>query len=742
MSDRDLESPDMVVDSMEWNADAGNLKCDGPNSAVKQVQSWRGVPLLEIYGSITPWAAPEFEPIVPAYNHAVLFHIPNNVASESCTRPPKPQRGKDKWDKDCVRMPCSSQSLYPVEEEDGTTNLCQRWTIIEKALSSTICDSNQLEKVILSYNTKFKKQWKFTALHKLFNEYLEEEETDYFFSVTLPSIANLALQLPQLVLTPIPLLRQHRNRSVSLSQHQIASLLANAFFCTFPRRNTLKPSSEYASYPDINFHRLYQCSNSESVMEKLKCILHYFRRVCTKEPTGVLTFTRRTVESGSCPDWTSSDIPIGATPLHVNSNGTIEDDGFGLLQIDFANKYLGGGVLGYGCVQEEIRFVICPELLISKLFTEMLKPTETLLIIGCERFSSYTGYADTFRWAGNYLDSTPRDSSGRRRCAVLAIDALHFSNSNAQYRPELIKRELNKAWVGFSVGTTTNLLNYPGIATGNWGCGAFGGSPKLKCLVQLLACSQARRPMAYYTFGDIEIRNDFINMYNYLAKNNITVGQLYTYLMNFEKSKIPRAQLYSYILQCHRDASVEWRSDNGSEMGSNLLTINQQFPFKHDTDSEVQKKSFNSKARVDNDMVLEAQESYNINTLLKDVNTDTSFIDLEQGKLTEGGNAKCTASTSKQSTNLSNVQTNDRELFWKKELHHEKRSSLTYFEIKSEKLNSSELRDHFMKRKFNMSAEESVPENDTGDRHWSTHSEKIPTNKIAKKITDYFNKRL
>lgn len=43
---------------------------------------------------------------------------------------------------------------------------------------------------------------------------------------------------------------------------------------------------------------------------------------------------------------------------------------------------VGGGVLGYGCVQEEIRFAICPELLVSRLFTEQLSHNEALLIIG------------------------------------------------------------------------------------------------------------------------------------------------------------------------------------------------------------------------------------------------------------------------------------------------------------------------------------------------------------------------
>ncbi|KAL0183099.1 hypothetical protein M9458_022474, partial [Cirrhinus mrigala] len=52
---------------------------------------------------------------------------------------------------------------------------------------------------------------------------------------------------------PIPLLRQHQNKAITMSQQQISCLLANAFFCTFPHRNDTKPGSEYASYPTINF---------------------------------------------------------------------------------------------------------------------------------------------------------------------------------------------------------------------------------------------------------------------------------------------------------------------------------------------------------------------------------------------------------------------------------------------------------------------------------------------------------
>jgi len=81
---------------------------------------------------------------------------------------------------------------------------------------------------------------------------------------------------------------------------------------------------------------------------------------------------------------------------------------FKKLQLDFANKYLGGGVLGSGCVQEEIRFLICPELFITMLFTECMNENESFFIRGCERYSDYTGYNDSFKWNGDYQDTTPR----------------------------------------------------------------------------------------------------------------------------------------------------------------------------------------------------------------------------------------------------------------------------------------------------------------------------------------------
>lgn len=122
-------------------------------------------------------------------------------------------------------------------------------------------------------------------------------------------------------------------------------------------------------------------------------------------PDGVLTFSRICIAENNFPSFKNSNKPI-RKPL-VRSKGTIEDCK-GALQVDFANKYIGGGVLNHGCVQEEIRFVICPELLVSLLFSERMGSNEAILIRGAERFSSYTGYASSFEWLEDYVDDTAR----------------------------------------------------------------------------------------------------------------------------------------------------------------------------------------------------------------------------------------------------------------------------------------------------------------------------------------------
>ncbi|KAI0212171.1 Poly(ADP-ribose) glycohydrolase [Lamellibrachia satsuma] len=308
------------------------------------------------------------------------------------------------WQDGYVKMPFSQKAQCTVPGRIWPSlETKSKWEVIHEALTKPIVDFIGLKEAILSYNEKDKDLWEFGGLKFFLDEELDNEKRADFFYCVLPKMAELVLSLPQLCSQPIPLLKTGTAHSITMSQEQAACLLANAFFCTFPWHNT---GQKQPNYPGFNFNKLYRGPISSKRVGKLKCLLHYFKTVTENMPQGNLTYSRQVLIKDKFPKW--KKCPNVFPQLHVSSEGTIEDDGYGMLQVDFANKTIGGGVLGEGSVQEEIRFVICPELIVSLLFTEVLEDNEAVVITGPQRFSSYEGYARSFQWSGDYKDGTPR----------------------------------------------------------------------------------------------------------------------------------------------------------------------------------------------------------------------------------------------------------------------------------------------------------------------------------------------
>ncbi|XP_061857541.1 poly(ADP-ribose) glycohydrolase isoform X2 [Colius striatus] len=397
-------------------------------------KKWFGTPIEDMRR--LPMCGARLAHLRPSATHTVTVRV--DLLREGEVPKPFPTHYKDLWDNKHVKMPCSEQNLYPVEDENGDRTAGSRWELIQTALLNKFTCSHDLKEAILRYNVAYSKKWDFTALTDFCEKVLEDAEAQHLFQSILPDMVKLALCLPTICTQPIPLLKQKMNHSITMSQEQIASFLANAFFCTFPRRNA-KMKSEYSSYPDINFNRLFE-GRSPRKPEKLKTLFCYFRRVTEKKPTGLVTFTRQCLQE--FPDWERSQKKLSR--LHVTYEGTIESNGQGMLQVDFANRFVGGGVTGAGLVQEEIRFLINPELIVSRLITEVLDHNECLIITGTEQYSEYTGYAETYRWARSHEDKTPRDEWQRRYTEIVAIDAFHFRRFLDQFGPEKIRRELNK----------------------------------------------------------------------------------------------------------------------------------------------------------------------------------------------------------------------------------------------------------------------------------------------------------
>ncbi|BFZ17777.1 hypothetical protein BsWGS_20815 [Bradybaena similaris] len=530
------------------------------NVSLSNTSSWRGVSIDKLKRAPECYHENDVSlPLLkPSSDHKVFFTIPSEKWDNEI---PTPYAAAcvDHWDDAYVYMPYNENSKMP---ENGVA--CSRQERIVMALTKQIPGSFELAEAILSYNPHYKRRWNFEALHQFFEEHEEGVQIkDEFFRIILPGIQKLAVQLKELCPKGIPILKQERSMKLTFTQQQIACLLANAFFCTFPKRNF---KSKHCKLPDINFSNLFNDSHTSRKVQKLSCIINYFRRVIKDMPKGTVTYARQYIKGS--PDWPKMDTQF--SELYVSTKGTIEDDGRGMLQADFANKYVGGGVLGHGLVQEEIRFVICPEMILSRLFTEALTDSEVLIMTGCERFSTYVGYSETFKYDGNYVDQTARDEWGRRYTEVVAMDALVFRGYKSQFEKDKIFRELNKAYCAFKGNEFTNHL--PAVCTGNWGCGAFGGDKQLKAIIQWMAASAVNRDVCYFTFGDSKLCAELGQVYNIIKDNGVQISDVLGFIKGYNDRlktaddhwKTPSAKpqpLFQFIAKMVGAKWEEWKEE-------------------------------------------------------------------------------------------------------------------------------------------------------------------------------------
>eukprot|EP01112_Ceratiomyxa_fruticulosa_P009743 TRINITY_DN2553_c0_g2_i1.p1 TRINITY_DN2553_c0_g2~~TRINITY_DN2553_c0_g2_i1.p1 ORF type:complete len:463 (-),score=100.62 TRINITY_DN2553_c0_g2_i1:1896-3284(-) len=359
---------------------------------------------------------------------------------------------------------------------------------------------------------------------------------DKFFNTVLPVIQRLAVKLPELFSDPIPIFYAKKAQSITFTQLQVASLMSHSFFGTLIEPRLFCSSF---SFPNANLTHLWLRSKSglddvdkplSSVASIAECVLHYFERVSELSEEQMtqhkITITRRVLPQEQVPNWSECENPL--PELKIFSDVKIEDSGC-LLQADFANRYIGGGVLMGGNVQEEILFAIKSECLISMLFCERMGDNEAIIIKGAERFSQYSGYGWEFKYAGDFQDNTERDEEGLTVTEIFAIDAIPSRIRTDQFQHEIMKREIMKFYIGI-MGEGDSLAP---CASGRWGCGAFGGDLELKFIQQVIGCGAAKRPLVFMTFGDPKQQANCESLYQHLLKQNIHTGQLFNALLQF-----------------------------------------------------------------------------------------------------------------------------------------------------------------------------------------------------------------
>ena len=183
--------------------------------------------------------------------------------------------------------------------------------------------------------------------------------------------------------------------------------------------------------------------------------------------------------------------------------------------VDFANCRLGGAWLSYGMVQEEKLFIERPDLgaLCARALVALpepragalppaspfsMRPNEAWLLRGAPAYASVGWYGRTPPDALERLALLDPSEDGATSPTVVAIDAIRAAGLAAYERAHL-DAMLRKAYVGFAAARhDTELGGHRTIATGNWGCGAFGNNERVALVVQSLAADLAGVRLRYH----------------------------------------------------------------------------------------------------------------------------------------------------------------------------------------------------------------------------------------------------
>ncbi|KAH0623460.1 hypothetical protein JD844_006221 [Phrynosoma platyrhinos] len=123
-------------------------------------KKWFGTPIEEMRRM--PMCGTRLPHLRPSANHTVTIRV--DLLKEGEVPKPFPTHYKDTWDNKHVKMPCSEQNLYPIEDENGDRTAGSRWELIQTSLLKKFTSSRDLKEAVLRYNVAYAKKWDFTAL--------------------------------------------------------------------------------------------------------------------------------------------------------------------------------------------------------------------------------------------------------------------------------------------------------------------------------------------------------------------------------------------------------------------------------------------------------------------------------------------------------------------------------------------------------------------------------------------------
>ncbi|KAJ8940164.1 hypothetical protein NQ318_019373 [Aromia moschata] len=282
----------------------------------------------------------------------------------------------------------------------------------------------------------------FVGLLNFLDNDLTSEERNIFLNKTLPDMASRALKIKELR----PKDGLHFTDCTELEYSFVSSLLANAFFSTFPKRT----DKTHPTLQNFNFSNFFKNLNTNAQKAKLKSFLYYFEWLENSENSnGKLKIYRQVMSSKewlTIEDWLECNLPL--CPVKIRHDGKLERSDEDCLQICFSSTKIGGNVLTNGYTQECISLITAPELLSILLNVEALEDNEVLTV---ERVRHIARISDPKHRANlEKLDTA-------RELTVCCIDADDYTKLPiGQYEEDNILRELNKCLLGFQQKQSKN----------------------------------------------------------------------------------------------------------------------------------------------------------------------------------------------------------------------------------------------------------------------------------------------
>ena len=363
-------------------------------------------------------------------------------------------------------------------------------------------DKKDLENVLICFNDPFPTLERIDEVLLGGTKFFEKVSKDYSdegekFLKIFPKLIDLVKDINTLFPGKgIPTLKTGQNGEVKLTRKQAALIFLLSFF------NLIKVQE---SHEKNNFEVSYILYNPYGAAFHFGlCFLNYLTVIGkwleenNSHLDEIIIYKRKNIDSTNY----FENLPKEELcKIKLINTKTSLFSGDASYCIDFANKYIGGGVLTGGNVQEEILFAVEPEAIVSLFFMEKMGDCDAIGIYSTIQYSDYRGYGFNFTFEGCLIDKDNKNPIIKHN--IIAIDAIpasfHFSNDNLMND---INRDIFKAYVGFSFANDEEKIPKT-IATGNWGCGVFGGNHELKFIQQWIAASLAKLDrLDYYTFGD------------------------------------------------------------------------------------------------------------------------------------------------------------------------------------------------------------------------------------------------